>query len=1043
MQNNTLYLQPINYFTLKAELCFFMGRRVSAYDFEAREGLIKEILESDCITVCNHVVRDDRDYYVMMTANYRFNVKRSDEDNNFAITRIFTGKDFQTQKKYLYSQGVFLIITEGGTAVVDVPNKRASKANSSEDWSMPLESFRGLCDGIDTYFFSTEKNDELRVDTKFDKEILEPIRNFTKYEDQAEQQDAYKENYVNYDYFEFVKGNAKKKTYKFFSSSFDPDNETFKEEDRIAIETNEEINEDFYRKIRGVITDRIDEDDGTCFVVDFLEQFDNRILVKQNGHIYLQINDSQKRVRERVLQSIKNGTVDSEYMYKIFCKKGRPSTEEDVAPGWEEFRNELLSGTGNKPNASQMQAIERGIKTKDIQLVLGPPGTGKTTVIVNWVKYFIRNGKRVLVSSQNNSAVDNVLERVGRDKNARIIRIGNIDKIQDNCKQYAPERQVEKIAKEYTDKLAISQKKIVKDLSNIQDMIVYLDSVTPDYKLFYEYRQTLASCLQAQRALVKATLNSYAEKQRLFDDYNTLYETRIHKDIAVAELQKKAGFFRFFNRHVIKRISKEVSSINVVLEQKAELYIESVKTYNQNVKQFLEMLNDSEYVTAKRSNKELFDRCNNNNFDLTLEGPFTIEPISSDYLLLDDVNPVEVISDFRRRLVDTYSSLTDVKKTLDDWGKSIETHRTEIVTDLLVENSNVVGATCIGVNTRPQFRNLNFDVSIIDESGQIQIHNAIVPMTRAPKTLMLGDHLQIPPAANDAVVKLCRDNEVPEKQIELLNKSFFEYLFTKFEKQDENTPNLTRLDEQFRMPGNISDVISKWFYKGNYHAHYDMSKWKPIIKGTSSPLVMISTSHEKRHFETAEQGGGYSNNLEATIAAKIIAMISKDVFKEEKSGVTTPQVGIISAYGKQVRLIRQKIKEENLGYKPDQIYSIAASLDSFQGQERPLIIYSCTRSADPKRVPPNRARVGFLKELRRLNVAFTRCQIQLVIIGDYDYLTTCEYEKLDEETGEPVPNQSEKKYSEFMQRMIDQAKSGQGEFYYTDEFYERTGMSNG
>ena len=118
-------------------------------------------------------------------------------------------------------------------------------------------------------------------------------------------------------------------------------------------------------------------------------------------------------------------------------------------------------------------------------------------------------------------------------------------------------------------------------------------------------------------------------------------------------------------------------------------------------------------------------------------------------------------------------------------------------------------------------------------------------------------------------------------------------------------------------------------------------------------------------------------------------------------------------------------------------------MDSFQGQERPLIIYSCTRSADPKRVPPNRARVGFLKELRRLNVAFTRCQIQLVIIGDYDYLTTCEYEKLDEETGEPVPNQSEKKYSEFMQRMIDQAKSGQGEFYYTDEFYERTGMSNG
>lgn len=1040
MQNNILNLRPINYFTLKEELCFFMGGRVAADRPEDRDGIIDEIVNADCVTVCNHIVRDDRNYYVFMTANYKFNAIRSG-DNNFSITSIFSGREFQAQKKYLYNHGTFLIVAEGRTAIVADGYKNTLNEETSEDWGMPPEVLTELCDGIDAYFFSTERSEELKVDNKFAREIIQPIKNFTKYEDQVEQLDAYKDNYVNYDYCEFVKGKAKKKTYKFFSSSFDPDSELYCSESRVAIETNEEINEDFRRKIKGIIIDRIDEENGTSFIVEFIEQFDDSILVKNNGHMFLQINDVQKRVRERVIQSIENGTVDSGYMYKLFGRKGHPSAEEDEAPGWDEFKAELLSKE-QKPNTSQMLAIERGIKTKDIQLVLGPPGTGKTTVIVNWVKYFVKHGKRVLVSSQNNSAVDNVLERVGRDENARIIRIGNIDKIQDNCKQYAPEQQVGKTAEDYIEKLKMSQSGILKDMSGIKETLAYVESVYDDYKLFADCRQTTWDSALVQKEKLKQLSDLHNEKCNALINYRRIYELRIRKDIAYFALKKKTGFLSFLLKPIIFLLDKTTKYLNKKLKEKADRYIESIKEYNRSADEFKALITDAKYVSAKKTYGEILQKCSGYKFDMKNEGPFPIEPLSADYLLSDNVDPVTEIDNYRRKLTDIYARLVIVKKTLDDWGKSIETHRTEIVTDLLVENSNVVGATCIGINTRPKFRKLNFDVSIIDESGQIQIHNAIVPMTRAPKTLMLGDHLQIPPAANDAVVKLCRDNEVPEKQIELLNKSFFEYLFTRFEKEDENTPNLTRLDEQFRMPGNISDVISDWFYKGNYHAHYDMGRWNPIISGTTTPLITISTSREKNRFETAEQGGGYSNDLEAKMAAKIVASLAGSAFKADKSGVSTPQIGIISAYGKQVRLIRQKITEENLGFSPDQVYSIAASLDSFQGQERPLIIYSCTRSADAKRVPPSRARVGFLKELRRLNVAFTRCQIQLVIIGDFDYLTTCEYEKIDEETGEPVPNQSEKKYSEFMTKVLDQAKSDKGEFYYADEFYERTGISN-
>jgi superfamily I DNA and/or RNA helicase len=105
---------------------------------------------------------------------------------------------------------------------------------------------------------------------------------------------------------------------------------------------------------------------------------------------------------------------------------------------------------------------------------------------------------------------------------------------------------------------------------------------------------------------------------------------------------------------------------------------------------------------------------------------------------------------------------------------------------------------------------------------------------------------------------------------------------------------------------------------------------------------------------------------------------------------------------------------------------MCASLDSFQGQERPIIIYSSTRSTNYKGV--DKPRVGFMKELRRLNVAFTRCQKQLVIIGDINYLTSCEYQELNEETREPLANKSEKKYSEFISKIVEQAKTSQGEY---------------
>ena len=301
MLNDTLYLQPNHYLTLSEELCFFMGGRVFANRPEIREGLINELIDYDHLTVCNHVIREESDYYEMMTSNYIFRVRRS-EFSNFYITGISSGKEFLSQKKYYYNRGVFQIFADEGIAVVADGVKYGY--GNVRDWGMDPEAFKLVCDRVDEYFGGTDRFNV--VDSKFNREIIQPVKIFTRYEHRAEQIEANKENYVNYDSCEFVRGKSKEKVYSFFSSSFDPNNEHYQPKDWVEIETNEEINSNCNRKLRGVVLNRTDDEIGTTFIISFIDQFDDEILIKYNGHIFLVVNDTQKRVRTGVIQSIED-----------------------------------------------------------------------------------------------------------------------------------------------------------------------------------------------------------------------------------------------------------------------------------------------------------------------------------------------------------------------------------------------------------------------------------------------------------------------------------------------------------------------------------------------------------------------------------------------------------------------------------------------------------------------------------------------------------------------------------------------------------------
>lgn len=114
---------------------------------------------------------------------------------------------------------------------------------------------------------------------------------------------------------------------------------------------------------------------------------------------------------------------------------------------------------------------------------------------------------------------------------------------------------------------------------------------------------------------------------------------------------------------------------------------------------------------------------------------------------------------------------------------------------------------------------------------------------------------------------------------------------------------------------------------------------------------------------------------------------------------------------------------------------MVATLDSYQGQERDIILYSFTKSST---ISPKHRRIGFLNELRRLNVAMTRCKKMLILIGDMEFLGGCMHcEETD--TGEPIYDKSEKQFSDFINKMIGDVREGRGELIPYQEFVNRMG----
>lgn len=823
-------------------------------------------------------------------------------------------------------------------------------------------------------------------------------------------------------YYESISGSEydrlENTAYRFYTDRID--DEHFPEGTRVELS---DINDE---EVRATVVASGKDEEGRCFTELLFNSQINLDLLPASGTITLSFSSVNRDVQIKAIEKIAEGTADSVYMNDVLGDaEPRGFDTPDLSA-----LDQRLKGKKHPPNQSQLDGIYKGISTKDVYLVMGPPGTGKTTVILEWIKYFVlEKNMRVLVSSQNNKAVDNVLERIIEEKGIDSLRIGNESKVTDSIKPILFESKLEDLR----SRIKLATDSHISSLTEYTEYWKSTENVLSEAKPLYEKKAILeeqlekgANALNALLSTLEITLSKYKALENKIRERVAKLNVLIGKEdsyrkrnIFLRILLKPLSFIRNL------RISHGVS---VYDREKNEL-TGYFTAYNTNCREYIASfekialevyapdLEEAEKIReAMKDFSADYDKCDE-------WGIYKITPPEN-----GDISSAKFYFTLTGRISESFRRAAEFTDELKKWQKTAVDSSNHTLQSIILNQVNLVGATCIGINSQHRFADLKFDVSIIDEAGQIQIHNALVPMSVSGKLIMLGDHKQIPPSADE---ELCEIIEGHGISTELLEKSLFEDMYNRL--PDENK---SMLDTQYRMPGEIADIISDWFYGGEYKSFEGKRNLPSVIPGISSkPFLIVDTSESgARRFERNIPAGEqtlHDNPLEASLAAKLTAYLKEKEFDLD-------EVGIISGLKAHVELIRKELVRN--GIPSDKVNGLAATLDSYQGQERDIIIYSFGRSSDKA---PDKNGVGFLTELRRLNVAMSRCKKALIMIGDMEFLST--RESTVDYKGNPIlePEKTEKNFSAFIRHVLASAAKGAGEIITAEELERRLSAKGG
>lgn len=280
------------------------------------------------------------------------------------------------------------------------------------------------------------------------------------------------------------------------------------------------------------------------------------------------------------------------------------------------------------------------------------------------------------------------------------------------------------------------------------------------------------------------------------------------------------------------------------------------------------------------------------------------------------------------------------------------------INESLFSEARVIACTLAGSANRVLVGQ-KYGTVFIDEAAQALEPACWIAIGKADRVILAGDHCQLPPTV---------------KCMEALRQGLGDTLMQAVVKNKPEVVSLLKV--QYRMNDAIMRFSSEWFYGGMLQSAPDV-RYRSILD-FDTPIEWVNTEGMDCNEEFVGESYGRINKAEAELSVaqlkNYITKIGRERFLEERI-----DVGLISPYKAQVQYLRQLLKKDSF-FKPYRPLITVNTVDGFQGQERDVIIISLVRANEE-------GQIGFLNDLRRMNVAITRARMKLIVLGDASTLT--------------------------------------------------------
>ena len=558
-------------------------------------------------------------------------------------------------------------------------------------------------------------------------------------------------------------------------------------------------------------------------------------------------------------------------------------------------------------------AVRKAVASNELFLIQGPPGTGKTAVIAEIVLQILRRDSeaRILLTSQSNIAVDHALVRIAEaakefgDSPPEMVRLGRPEKIGYGGETWTLRERANSWRQDVVRKCSLVLQDLRRDERQVREALKETGPVDVD-----ESDGIIEEWI-AESTLIAEQLDEYER------EYEQIQRSSPHDSVVRTSTRAAIG-------ETVKQTRLQLG--------------EQLDSLNQLIPEPID--------TEGLSEREILSRI--------------VKAVSSTDARSNDLN-VPAKKEFER--------LQNLRRILSDWTRVAGL--TPDFLELIGRSSNVVAATCLFSGSRgggrPEGR-LTFDWVIIDEAGRATLPEALIPIVKAERAILVGDERQLPPMLDEMTSEEIVISESDEQEGEpRLDMSLFQSLVEQTVEVDGS--HVARLTRQYRMHPAIGNMISTVFYEGQLQNGKEGQRRMRTLEWLPATVTWFSTSRDSNREETRD-GQSYANPTEAQI---ILDVLEKMQARRSASS-SKLTVGVISGYSAQVEYLTTRIDPENSGRWRSLDIEIA-TVDSFQGRERDVVVYSTVRSNRNRRI-------GFLKDYRRINVALSRARERLVVVGD-------------------------------------------------------------